>query len=131
VTAYPEGLLQMPDMGHQPQYEVQDERSPEELIRSLCTSGYIPSYCTACYRSGRTGDRFMALAKSGEIGNVCQPNAILTFQEYLMDYASSETKELGKKIIAQHLDLVKSEAIRTQTEERLKLLEAGNRDLYF
>jgi len=113
------------------QFEVQDERTPEELIRSLCSSGYIPSYCTACYRSGRTGDRFMALAKSGEIGNVCQPNAILTFKEYLMDYASPEIKELGKKTIEQHLDLVKSEAIRDQTEEYLELLEAGKRDLYF
>ena len=113
------------------QFVVEDERTPEELIQNLCRSGYIPSYCTACYRSGRTGDRFMALAKSGQIGNVCQPNAILTFKEYLEDYAGPETRELGEEAIKNHLQLIKSEAVRRQTMERLKQIEEGRRDLYF
>ncbi len=113
------------------QFEVADERSPDELIRSLCLSGYIPSYCTACYRSGRTGDRFMALAKTGQISNVCQPNAILTFKEYLEDYASPETKEVGEKTIQEHLGYIKSDKVRAKTVERLQMIEAGARDLYF
>ncbi|ADI00920.1 MAG TPA: [FeFe] hydrogenase H-cluster radical SAM maturase HydG [Syntrophothermus lipocalidus] len=113
------------------QFEVADERGPDELIRSLCVSGYIPSYCTACYRSGRTGDRFMALAKTGQIGNVCQPNAILTFKEYLEDYASPETKEIGEKTIQEHLGYIKSDKVREKTIERLAMIEAGARDLYF
>ena len=113
------------------QFEVADERSPDELIRSLCLSGYIPSYCTACYRSGRTGDRFMALAKTGQISNVCQPNAILTFKEYLEDYASPETKEVGEKTIQEHLGYIKSDKVREKTIERLQMIEAGARDLYF
>lgn len=82
------------------QFTVEDEHTPEELIRSLCESGYIPSCCTPYYRNGRNGDRFMALTKTGQIGNVCQPNAILTFKEYLLDYAGPETRELGEKTIA-------------------------------
>jgi len=117
--------------GNTAQFMVADERTPDELIRTLCQSGYIPSYCTACYRSGRTGDRFMALAKTGEIKNVCQPNAILTFKEYLMDYASPETRLLGEKTIEQHLEQIPNEAIRNKTRERLSLIEAGQRDFFF
>lgn len=113
------------------QFQVEDHRSPDEVIRSICESGYIPSYCTACYRKGRTGDRFMALAKTGQIQNVCQPNAILTFKEYLEDYASPETKRAGERAIKEHLNYITSEAVRRQTEERLKLIEEGVRDLYF
>jgi len=76
------------------QFQVEDQRNTDEVLRSVCESGYIPSFCTACYRTGRTGDRFMPLAKSGEIQNVCQPNAILTFKEFLLDYASEETKKI-------------------------------------
>jgi 2-iminoacetate synthase len=113
------------------QFQVEDERTPEELIHSLCLSGYIPSYCTACYRSGRTGDRFMALAKSGQIGNVCQPNAILTFKEYLEDYAGPENKALGEKVIEEHLQDIRNDKVRSRTREYLKLIEQGQRDLYF
>lgn len=113
------------------QFVVSDERTPDELIYNICQGGYIPSYCTACYRSGRTGDRFMALAKTGEIANVCQPNAILTFKEYLMDYASPETKSVGEQLIQEHLDLVKNDRIRAKTIERLDLIEQGQRDFYF
>ena len=112
------------------QFEVEDHRTPEEVLVSICESGYIPSFCTACYRKGRTGDRFMPLAKSGEIQNVCQPNAILTFKEYLIDYGTEKLKELGEKTIAEHLKAIPNPAVRKETEERLKRLEQGERDLY-
>lgn len=114
-----------------PQFTVDDHRSPDEILRNVCESGWLPSYCTACYRKGRTGDRFMALAKTGEIQNVCQPNAILTFKEYLMDYASPETRAVGEETIRKHLGEIGNEQIRKITEDRLKQLEAGERDLYF
>lgn len=113
------------------QFQVEDERTPEELIYNLCSSGYIPSYCTACYRSGRTGDRFMALAKTGQIVNTCQPNAILTFKEYLEDYAGPETKALGEKVIGEHLQYITNDKVRAKTREYLELIEKGQRDFYF
>jgi len=113
-----------------PQFAVDDTRTPDEIIASLAESGYIPSYCTACYRQGRTGDRFMEYAKTGEIQNLCQPNAILTFKEYLLDYASESTRKLGEEAIKAHLEMIPSERIRKQTEKRLARLEQGERDLY-
>ncbi len=114
-----------------PQFEVGDHRSPEEIIRGLCRDGYVPSYCTACYREGRTGDRFMRLAKSGQIHNVCQPNSLLTFKEYLLDYADEETRALGEEIIRRGLDDIPKEAARKITKDRLQRLENGERDLRF
>ena len=131
VGGYAEQVHGCETCGTTAQFVVGDDRSPEELILGLCESGYIPSYCTACYRSGRTGDRFMPLAKSGQIGNVCQPNAILTFKEYLEDYASPEVKEMGEKTITNHLALIKSDKVRAKTIERLQMIEEGVRDLYF
>ncbi|MDP4183021.1 MAG: [FeFe] hydrogenase H-cluster radical SAM maturase HydG [Bacillota bacterium] len=113
------------------QFEVADHRSPDQILRHICEAGYIPSYCTACYRKGRTGDRFMALAKTGEIQNVCQPNAILTFKEYLMDYASPKTREIGEKAIKEHLQKITDPKVKQLTIEELKKIEAGTRDLYF
>ncbi|SEP43541.1 [FeFe] hydrogenase H-cluster radical SAM maturase HydG [Propionispora vibrioides] len=114
------------------QFEPADNRSPEEIIRMLCEHDFIPSYCTACYRQGRTGDRFMRLAKSGEIQNVCLPNALLTFQEYLLDYATDEqTKASGEKMIQNALATIPQESIRRQTVKRLKEITEGSRDLYF
>ena len=112
------------------QFNVEDHRSPDEVIQSLCDCGYIPSYCTACYRQGRTGARFMQLAKTGNIQNVCQPNAILTFQEYLLDYASEETRKLGEETIKRHLEEIHNEKIKQLTEERLEEIKKGKRDLY-
>lgn len=112
------------------QFQVEDQRSTDEVLQSVCASGYIPSFCTACYRKGRTGDRFMPLAKSGEIQNICQPNAILTFKEFLLDYATDETKKLGEKTIQDHLRMVPNPEIRKETEDRLARLENGERDLY-
>lgn len=111
--------------------EVADHRSPDQILRHICEAGYIPSYCTACYRKGRTGDRFMSLAKTGEIQNVCQPNAILTFKEYLMDYASPEAREIGEKAIKEHLEMITNPQIRQMTIDELKKIEEGTRDLYF
>ena len=113
------------------QFQVEDRRSTDEVLQSVCESGYIPSFCTACYRQGRTGDRFMPLAKSGQIQNICQPNAILTFKEFLIDYASEKTKAVGNNIIKEHLKTVPNQKIRKQTEEKLKKIEQGERDLYF
>lgn len=114
-----------------PQFEVGDNRSPIEIIESLCESGYIPSYCTACYREGRTGDRFMALAKSGEINNVCQPNALLTLKEFIIDYGREKTKVLGENIIKKELDEIKNEAVKASVIEKLNRIENGERDLRF
>lgn len=114
-----------------PQFAVNDDRTPIEILKSLCSKGYIPSYCTACYRQGRTGERFMALAKSGEIHNCCLPNAILTFKEYLIDYADDELREIGKTTIETNLKKITSEATREETIARLARIEKGERDLYF
>jgi 2-iminoacetate synthase len=113
------------------QFQVEDTRSTDEVLQTICESGYIPSFCTACYRQGRTGDRFMPLAKSGEIQNICQPNAILTFKEFLLDYASEKTIKVGEKIIEKHLEEIPNLKTREKTKARLKQLEAGERDLYF
>lgn len=112
------------------QFSVEDERSPDEVIYSLCKSGYLPSYCTACYRQGRVGDRFMALAKSGDIQNVCGPNALMTFQEYLCDYASEETRIEGEKLIASEVALIKNENMRKLVIAQLEKIKSGKRDLY-
>ncbi|EYE88226.1 thiamine biosynthesis protein ThiH [Fervidicella metallireducens AeB] len=112
-----------------PQFEVGDHRSPLEIIKSLCRGGYIPSYCTACYREGRTGDRFMRLAKSGQIHNVCQPNAILTFKEFLLDYGDDEAKNIGEEVIKKSLDEIPKDSARIATLERLERIEKGERDL--
>ncbi len=112
------------------QFSVEDERSPDEVIYSLCKSGYLPSYCTACYRQGRVGDRFMALAKSGDIQNVCGPNALMTFQEYLCDYASEETRIEGEKLISAEVALIKNENMRKLVIAQLEKIKSGKRDLY-
>ncbi|RKO66507.1 [FeFe] hydrogenase H-cluster radical SAM maturase HydG [Desulfofundulus salinus] len=117
--------------GDTSQFQVEDHRSPDEVLRSICLSGYIPSFCTACYRKGRTGDRFMSLAKTGQIQNVCQPNAILTFKEFLLDYASPRTRQVGEETIQKHLELIENSAVREETAARLEMIEKGQRDLYF
>jgi 2-iminoacetate synthase len=113
------------------QFETGDNRSPDEIISMLCEKNFIPSYCTACYRQGRTGDRFMSLAKSGEIQNVCLPNALLTFKEYLLDYGDDSLKKIGETMITKNLASIPQESVRTETIRRLKEIEDGARDLYF
>ena len=113
------------------QFEVSDERPLDQVMHDIAEAGHLPSFCTACYRNGRTGDRFMAVAKSGEIQNLCQPNAILTLKEYLVDFASPATKEIGEKVIAEHLTQIPNPKLRKVTEDRLVEIEQGKRDLYY
>jgi 2-iminoacetate synthase len=113
------------------QFTVNDERPLDQVMYDIAEAGHLPSFCTACYRNGRTGDRFMAMAKIGEIQNLCQPNAILTLKEYLVDFASDQTKALGEKIIAEHLTQIPNPKLRRKTEEQLEKIEGGKRDFYF
>lgn len=123
--------IEKPEKKTYGQFQVEDNRTTDEMLLSVCKSGYLPSFCTACYRQGRTGDRFMALAKTGEIQNICQPNAILTFKEFVVDYASPETKAAGEEVIRMHLDKISNPKMRKEIEKRLAKIEAGERDLYF
>ena len=114
-----------------PQFNLADHRKPIDVIKWLVKDGYIPSYCTACYREGRTGDRFMPLAKSGQIGNFCHPNALLTFEEYLKDYADDELKDMGKKLIDMEIQNVPSEKQKKKALNYLEMIRSGERDLRF
>ena len=113
------------------QFDVSDKRTLDEVVRWLMDLGYIPSFCTACYREGRTGDRFMSLCKSGQIQNCCHPNALMTLKEYLMDYASAETREVGEKLIQAELANIPRERTREICAEHLKQIEEGQRDFRF
>ncbi len=113
------------------QFDVSDKRTLDQVVNWLMHKGYIPSFCTACYRAGRTGDRFMALCKNRQIHNCCQPNALLTLKEYLIDYASPETKEIGEKLIANEINNIPNEKVRTKCIELLDLIEKGDRDFKF
>lgn len=114
-----------------PQFLLADHRKPIDVIKGLVKDGYVPSYCTACYREGRTGDRFMPLAKSGQIGNCCLPNALLTFEEYLSDYADDELKQMGQKMIDDEIKNVPNEKQRQRAADYLSRIRAGERDLRF
>ena len=114
-----------------PQFEVGDQRSPLSIIKDLCNCGYLPSYCTACYRQGRTGERFMQLAKNGEIHNVCLPNALLTFNEFILDYGDEELKAIGKETITKALNDISDENIKELVIKKLKSIDEGKRDLFF
>ncbi len=109
------------------QFDVSDTRTLDEVVRWLMEMGYIPSFCTACYREGRTGDRFMSLCKSGQIQNCCHPNALMTLKEYLMDYASPETKAIGDKLIEREVLNVPNEKARAVVKENLRFIEQDNR----
>ncbi len=109
------------------QFDVSDTRSLDEVVHWLMEMNYIPSFCTACYREGRTGDRFMSLCKSGQIQNCCHPNALMTLKEYLMDYASPETKALGDALIEKEILTIPNEKVRSLVEENLKHIALDNR----
>ncbi len=113
------------------QFSLQDNRGLDEILRSVLEQGLLPSFCTACYRSNRTGENIMKLLKSGEIHNLCRPNAILTFREYIEDYATEEVKELGLEIINRYLKQISDSRIRGETQIRLERIRRGERDLYF
>lgn len=113
------------------QFDVSDNRSLDEVVNWLMHLGYIPSFCTACYREGRTGERFMSLCKSGQIQNCCHPNALMTLKEYLMDYASEDTRKIGLKLIEKEIPNVPREKTREILEYHLKEIEDGQRDFRF
>ena len=116
-----------PDDAKSEQFDVSDTRTLDEVVKWLMELGYIPSFCTACYREGRTGDRFMSLCKSGQIQNCCHPNALMTLKEYLMDYASPVTKAIGDKLIEKEVFNVPNEKARAVVLENLRLIEENNR----
>lgn len=128
VGGYAEGK---PEDDSSAQFEVNDTRTLDEVVNWLVDLGYIPSFCTACYREGRTGDRFMSLVKSGQIANCCHPNALMTLKEYLVDYASPETKAKGEALILQEISKVPNEKVRNIALENLKAIENGKRDFRF
>lgn len=113
------------------QFDVSDTRSLDEVVNWLMKSGYIPSFCTACYREGRTGDRFMSLCKSRQIQNCCHPNALMTLQEYLEDYASTDTKAIGEQLIRQEIHNVPNEKVREIVLKNLEQIKQGQRDFRF
>lgn len=113
------------------QFDTNDNRTLDEVVKWLLDLGYIPSFCTACYREGRTGDRFMALAKSGQIVNCCQPNALMTLKEYLEDYASDYTAQKGEQVIAEEVELITNPKVKATAKEYLKALHDGKRDFRF
>lgn len=113
------------------QFDTSDRRTLDEVLNWLLEMGYIPSFCTACYREGRTGDRFMKLVKSGQIANCCQPNALMTLKEYLEDYASEDTKAKGEKVIEAELEKITNPKVYEKAKERMKKIAAGERDFRF
>ncbi len=127
VGGYAEKEIQ----GDSSQFEIADNRTLDEVVHWLLSLGHIPSFCTACYREGRTGDRFMRLVKSGAIANVCQPNALLTLAEYLYDYASSETQELGFRVIEKEIENITSDKVIQLVKSNLLSIKEGKRDFRF
>ncbi|MDD5952161.1 MAG: [FeFe] hydrogenase H-cluster radical SAM maturase HydG [Oscillospiraceae bacterium] len=113
------------------QFDVEDTRTLDEIVNWLLDLGYVPSFCTACYREGRTGDRFMQLVKSGQIANCCQPNAIMTLKEYLEDYASPDTKAKGEKVIQQELETIPNPKVKARATQYINELLEGKRDFRF
>ena len=121
----------MPEDEDSAQFDISDRRPLDEVIKWLMELGYLPSFCTACYRSGRTGDRFMDICKSQQIHNYCHPNAILTLKEYLEDYASPETKAIGEKLIQKEIQSLEDEKIKETVIEDVDKIEHGGRDYKF
>ncbi len=113
------------------QFDVSDTRTLDEVVNWLMKLGYIPSFCTACYREGRTGDRFMSLCKSGQILNCCHPNALMTLKEYLEDYAGAETRDIGRKLIDEELEKIPNEKVKKTAYEYIHDIAEGRRDFRF
>ena len=113
------------------QFDVSDHRTLDEVVAWLMELGYVPSFCTACYREGRTGDRFMSLCKAGQIQNCCLPNALMTLKEYLLDYASDRTRAIGEPLIGKQLAGITNEKVLSVVRDRLKRIEEGERDFRF
>ena len=122
------GYSKQEEEGDSSQFEIADNRTLDEVVNWLLSLGYIPSFCTACYREGRTGDRFMRLVKSGAIANVCAPNALLTLAEYLYDYAKEDTKKIGFEVIKKELANIPSDKVKAVVQENLNKIKDGKRD---
>ncbi len=120
-----------PEDENSEQFDVSDKRTLDQVVRWLMELGYIPSFCTACYREGRTGDRFMSLCKNGQIQNCCHPNALMTLNEYLQDYASEETRKIGKALIERELPTIPNEKVRKIAAEHILDINNGKRDFRF
>lgn len=120
-----------PEEENSAQFETEDRRTLDEVVKWLMDMEYIPSFCTACYREGRTGDRFMSLCKSGQIQNCCHPNALMTLKEYLVDYASDETRKVGEALIEKELKNIPKDKVRQIAEDYIKEIENGKRDFRF
>jgi len=120
-----------PEEENSAQFDLSDRRTLDEVVRWLMELGHVPSFCTACYREGRTGDRFMSLCKSGQIHNCCLPNALMTLKEYLEDYASPETKAIGEELIRKELESIPKEKVREIVLDRLEKIADGQRDFRF
>ena len=120
-----------PEEENSAQFDISDNRTLDEVVNWLLSLGYIPSFCTACYREGRTGDRFMTLLKSGQIVNCCQPNALMTLKEYLEDYASEDTQKKGEAVIKEELERITNPKVKSIAAEYLKELHDGKRDFRF
>ncbi|MBQ9793763.1 MAG: [Clostridia bacterium] len=120
-----------PEEENSSQFDLSDRRTLDEVVRWLMELGHVPSFCTACYREGRTGDRFMALCKSGQIHNCCLPNALMTLKEYLEDYAAPETKAVGEALIRKELEAIPKEKVREIVLDRLEKISEGQRDFRF
>ena len=125
------GYADAAGQGDTAQFDISDTRTLDEVVGWLIDKGHIPSFCTACYREGRTGDRFMSLVKRGKIADCCQPNALMTLMEYLCDYASPQTREKGLEAIGKEIKEIRSDKVRELTLKHLKEIEAGRRDFRF
>ena len=125
------GYADSTEAEHSEQFDISDHRTLDQIVSWLLELGYIPSFCTACYREGRTGDRFMSLAKSGAIANCCAPNALMTLSEYLCDYGSDASRQAAQSIIAQELAKIPSEKVRQIAQQRIERIIAGERDFRF
>lgn len=125
------GYSEETDSKNSEQFDIEDDRPLSEIVGWLIKQGHIPSFCTACYREGRTGDRFMRLVKSGNIADVCQPNALMTLKEYLSDYADEEVKISGNKLIEEEIERIRNPKVKEKTIENIKKIDEGKRDFRF
>ena len=120
-----------PEDENSSQFDISDTRTLDQVVNWLMELGYIPSFCTACYREGRTGDRFMQLCKSGQIANCCQPNALMTLREYLDDYASEDTRKKGMALMQTEVEKIPNEKVRSIAKEYISAIDGGKRDFRF
>ena len=120
-----------PEEENSAQFDVSDNRTLDEVVNWLMRLGYIPSFCTACYREGRTGDRFMSLCKNGQILKCCHPNALMTLKEYLEDYASEDTRKIGEALIEQELKKIPNPKVQKIAYEHIHDIAGGKRDFRF